>query len=551
MRSNFTPAVAYSKYLLKERRRYHISYLMSKRDRFKSKIKRVSKHYICRKEEKIKTKIGFYTQRFITAVNEKKGIKVDIRHDAEKFLDNHYEYFHKFYRSSRDKKNFIKFLVGLKSLYSKTGVELPCLVYGEGIDVSHNSFARYIKDAIDLGFIECVSKSYRVGSFSRRYKCKSPQLHEVHVKTIHPKPNKVMVKKIKTLKHKLKLEPLREKAWSWFLGTLKLQLKENRLWRKNRFNQENLRKSHLQFYKKQSLEWDEMYPLPLIARYAYFHTPFTREELKPYKYDVDGVDFRKKPEPVLRREVEHLITDYKTPLLFESLDKTKLNLTKACYIFGTDHLYPYCIQRNPEIYSTQFLNYSLEAFDSGLSNGKVLTDTDTFLCYKHLGRLVSLYKFYPKDLLRDINKHSGTLGLYSDLWRWTGINLGLKAEQRAKPFLTLFANAYRFCMRKKNLWKPNKINKTKWFNGICDVINGVEYIMGAYSRKWAKEEYHYDARVVRFWNSKTIKRLETWKKVLRRDVILSESVKKFYQIITNKDLQHAWSRQRDLIYSKS
>jgi hypothetical protein len=248
--------------------------------------------------------------------------------------------------------------------------------------------------------------------------------------------------------------------------------------------------------------------------------------------------------PKLNKEVKALLKDAKTPFVFNGLT-SQVDLSKGCYTFAYEHMLPYSVHNDLKVTNNSFLKNSSEMFEQGLHTSPALTQEQRSLVMSKIFNVVQLYKFYPADLLKELSKRSGILHKYADLWRYNSLRHDHKAD-RDKPFLTLFSNCYRRLMRVSKLWRYKKLDKTKIFHSICDVINGVEYMLGALPRKFVNRESFYDTKVLSFWNRNAQLRLEQWKKVLKQEVVIPECVKKVYQVITQDDLQHAWSRQREI-----
>lgn len=421
----------------------------------------------------IKELVGYqdkpYRQKQLLVKKSKANVTVSIRDDASELLEKQYK---TIIRSSGQKLEFLKYLIGLYSLYSRRGCEMPIKIIAEAIDTSANSVSLYLREFVELGILEQVSKSYLVGSFSKTYKCKCPDLHKIHTKVMHYNVRGKMRKKIKTMETLLKLKPLREDAWKDVRNLMKRALEEQHYFegKKDLFSQRTSLACFSHYGKaKVTKEFDAEYNTPVMCYRAYRRFDWI---LDPW--DVHKAD-KRKSETALG-ECYQVTFDMAMKSLrdekrfFNSPTGRKLNLTRGSVLIPNLHLrkvYQWDTKDKPPLY-TPVPPKGMKIKTTKLNNE----------IFGKLSKLVSLYKFYPEDLLKDISKYSSILSSYGDLFE----KLGNK-----KSLMMVLFKFYNRHMRSAILYKKTLIKeKVKISKEI--LLNGIEWLMTSVPKYFLQDE---------------------------------------------------------------
>lgn len=344
-------------------------------------------------------------------------VALEIRDESDLFFDE-FPIFKQFYRSSITKKEFLKYLVGVRGLYGTKGAELPQSIICEALGVSQNAVSMYIRQLIEFGILQKLSDSYKVGSFSKRYICTSVELHKIHVKVVHPNPDKKMKRKIKTKERLLKLIPRREEAWKNLTAFMRESLQKRDAW------------------MTQS-EINEVVTGQFVRHYFPSKVP-----------DQKAVQ--------TALSVNHI---------FRTHDNKKVDVTNLSRLFSIKH---YGLSR--ETYN--FIHPAGHVIAK--KTGKV--NVGQFL---HLmGKVVSLYRFYERDLLADMNKRAVLLKSFEMLYAQS-----IKGDKHKGMFDT-FLSFYRKIMRKCELFAKKKDTNFKRIrSGIFDLNIAVEFFNNSFSKE--------------------------------------------------------------------
>jgi hypothetical protein len=131
----------------------------------------------------------------------------DIRTDLEEHILNTPS-LRSFCRSSGTKFEFLCFLVGYKKFYSRDGGDFPTTVLAAILKTSANTISNYLKELCEKELILKTSNKYRAGISSKKYKCNSIDLINIHGLTLESN-----FKEFKTGRNLLLQKPLRIEAW--------------------------------------------------------------------------------------------------------------------------------------------------------------------------------------------------------------------------------------------------------------------------------------------------------------------------------------------------
>jgi len=131
-----------------------------------------------------------------------------------KLKDEEIQRFVQFHKNKTKKILFLRYIVSVKGLYSKRGVQLCSTNIAAALGISNQSVLNYIKQLQDHFVLECTDAKFKVGAKSRMYKGTCSELFKLFNKYCNEKKGKKWKRIGRFLEKDLLMQKVRKKVFA-------------------------------------------------------------------------------------------------------------------------------------------------------------------------------------------------------------------------------------------------------------------------------------------------------------------------------------------------
>lgn len=393
-----------------------------------------------------------------------KDFEVSIRDDAEALIME-VPLFRQFVRSSGQKLDFLKAIISNKQFFGKSGGSLSTTLYACGIQCSPMSISTYLKELMKLGIVVKVSDVWKIGAFTKTYKCNSKELHEIHVKVIHPQPDERLRRKITTMKRKLDQKPKRLEAWRELKAFCVKELKEGQLW-KDGFKPRKAKPAPIVDFEG---IWYSTTYLPQVMDRPDYKAEMNELYDKLEHYQIDHEEYNEREKEIALKYVnKYCDLSVKLPTFIDHKGFPMSSLNNlAKWDNGHGEMaaqsWARSMGKTIKIHNPKDFKAKMKTF------------------YQILSKLVYSYRFDSHDFLKDMGKNAHYLGLFAQFYNYQITeNPRLHGNQN---FFRTIAYFFKRAHRKKTMQYPSAFDREKvkpllldiavatgWMDDVYDVI---------------------------------------------------------------------------------